>query len=288
MLVLWSWRTGGVALRQAWLEGTCPCSLHGPEGMRAPPLAGTASRCICVPLEAHTGPQQTGLLLFCLPSPLPHRRILPTRCCHTLRARAAASRALWGDLRLKLWEKPAGWTDSLARWLAAHKGGLASVQLSMFDADTDEAEQEQCLLAAMAGGALASLHLSHVADDVDLGQLSLLPGLTYLELSHCGLEALPQQLATPPLAVLHLKFCTQLGASGDIDAAFQPLAALGGSLRCLHLYNVGLARMPAALRVLGALRELELSLEGSVTCHRPRSRRLLATTAASPSSTSPL
>lgn len=192
------------------------------------------------------------------------RRVRLASCCRALRERTAASRGLWGDLKASLFDKSASWANSLALWLAAHKGGLASLQLSMYGADIgrgSEAEAAQRLLSAMAGsGSLASLELEDLPGEADLSPLAQLPGLTSLTLDSCGLTTLPPQLASLPLADLKLTSCRQLERGGN--AGFEPLAALGGSLRRLRCTGSRLERAPAALAALSGLQELHLELDG--------------------------
>ena len=108
-------------------------------------------------------------------------------------------------------------------------------------------------LAALSG--VQELNLASNPQLGSPGALSLLSGLprlTRLVLRSCELHLLPHALSSLPLlAELDLGHNRALGRRGG-DAAFQPLAELGGSLRSLDVRSCGLRGLPAPLRALGA------------------------------------
>jgi len=190
------------------------------------------------------------------PPTITRRRIRLASCCRALRSRTLTSSSLWGWLFPTLDGKPPASFDSLAAWLAAHKGGLHRLVLMPGRKDQVAAAAVPNLLHSMAGGTLAKLELSNVPAGADvraLGQLQL----TRLRILSWGTKVLPAELASLPLAELDLGGCWHL----NTDAALAPLAHLGASLTSLKMEHCRLAgRIPAPLRALSALCKLRLDV----------------------------
>jgi len=110
------------------------------------------------------------------PPTITRRRIRLASCCRALRARTLSSSLFWGWLFPKLDGKPPTYFDSLAAWLAAHKGGLHRLWLMPGRKDQVVAAAVPGLLHSMAGGTLAELELSNVPASAEmraLGRLQL-------------------------------------------------------------------------------------------------------------------
>lgn len=185
----------------------------------------------------------------------PMRRIRLASCCRALRACTLSSSSLWGSVSPRLDSKPA-YYDSLAAWLAAHKGGLQTLWFMSGSKGETAAAVVPRLLRSMAGGTLADLELRDVPAGADTQALAQLQ-LTRLRMVGCSSKALPSELAALPLAELELTVCPHL----TTDAALAPLAHLRASLTSLKLqYCHMVGRIPAPLRALSTLRALELEL----------------------------
>lgn len=191
-----------------------------------------------------------------LPLP-PPRRIRLTSCCRTLRARTLSSRHLWGSLQLNLYAMPPAYFDSLAAWLAAHKGGLHALHIAPSPQLKGEGAVVSRLLHSVVGGTLAALELSHMCMPGGalpaLGQLQL----TRLILPDSPLLALPAELAELPLA--ELSVC--LWAGWSVAPALATLPRLAASLTLLKLeHHNTMGGIPTPMGTLSALRTLELKL----------------------------
>lgn len=193
--------------------------------------------------------------------PAHRRRVALASCCRALWTcpDVLGSPALWGALTFHHHHaSPAPRLQSLAAWLARRRAALRRVRLAFKQNLYVRCPVDPVpLLAAMAGGGLADLHVPAVQSEVAApvwDTLAQLTSLTRLDLSRgCLRGQLPAQLSSlTRLAALDLSE----NAIGRATLDVLPAAAPG--LAHLSLRECGLVAVPRQLRGLTALRDLEL------------------------------